>query len=501
MKVILASKKDSFWLEVVNLLKENSIDTVYWTGQIACDGKVPEDCFFHRLEDTKELVNLYPLSNIEIFDIENLDIESYFSYLKILDRDDKLGGYSFSVRDRLLKKHLSYWLSVLNEIKPNAIIFSNIPHLMHDFPLYLIAKILNINTVIFNVTPFSGWHYITTSIYNKDESFNLAQISEDIEAIKSSFRKHCIEPYENLTYNTPTYIKKQIAVDQSYNFNNASKLLIKEGLRELGFKKLLVKLGILDTPEFETRFTWQSNFFDFIGEKNKINRLSYIYFRERFKQRLKISHNKSVCDDFDINMVEKYIYIPLHYQPEATTSPGGGIYADQIYMIKQLRAVLPDDIAIIVKEHYSQFSEALFGYRGRDLNFWDEITQINNTYLAPLNYNQKDLILGSLAVATVTGTAGWEAIQYGKYSIVFGEPWYFHHPNAISFNKLEPKIINQILEGKPTGEHTEEFLSIFCKSLIKCDIHNYSDNKIERSANVVSDSISIVLKNEVDNVN
>src|SRR5699024_6034174 len=114
-------------------------------------------------------------------------LSEYYNYMKILDRGDDIGGYSFSMRDRLLKEQLNYWYSVLNDIKPNAIVFSNIPHLLYDYPLYLIAKSLQIETLIFNVTPFAGWHYLTDSIFSSENFSNLVSLIEDTKKIQKDF--------------------------------------------------------------------------------------------------------------------------------------------------------------------------------------------------------------------------------------------------------------------------------------------------------------------------
>lgn len=488
MKIFLSAKKDSFWLDVVTQLEQKNITTAYWVGQIASNNTVSKDCFFHEVVDAYQLKNTYP-TEIKSFDINKITLSEYYNYMKILDRGDDIGGYSFSMRDRLLKEQLNYWHSVLSNIKPNAIVFSNIPHLLYDYPLYLIAKTLQIKTLIFNVTPFAGWHYLTDSIFSDDNSSNLVSLIEDTKEIQEDFAIQSIRPYEHQNYETPYYMKKQYAYDKKLKAHKRKYLAFAKAVG----KKAIIKSGLTKktTPidSVPMRSDWRHNFFSFTGESGLISDISYKVIKKRFKNRLHESYLSNCTSSKKIDKIKSYVYVPLHYQPEATTAPGGDLYSDQIYMIEQLRDSLPKDVSIIVKEHYSQFTSALYGFRGRYLDYYKKIKSIDNTYLAPLDYDQKKLILNSLCVATVTGTAGWEAIQYGKYSIVFGEPWYYSHPNAIPFDKMTNNDLSKILMKKEPKDNNMLFLDKFCKSLVKSDIHNYSDNKVERSTFEVSNSI------------
>ena len=56
--------------------------------------------------------------------------------------------------------------------------------------------------------------------------------------------------------------------------------------------------------------------------------------------------------------------------------------------------------------------------------YYQQIAQIKNVKLVPIKTNSFSLIKQAQAVATVTGTAGWEAILRGKPALVFGHAWY-----------------------------------------------------------------------------
>ena len=68
----------------------------------------------------------------------------------------------------------------------------------------------------------------------------------------------------------------------------------------------------------------------------------------RWRRRLKKTYDR-LCSDPDLS--QPYIYVALHYQPEQTTSPSGGVYVHQDLMVGLLASHLPSGWKIYVKEH------------------------------------------------------------------------------------------------------------------------------------------------------
>jgi hypothetical protein len=95
--------------------------------------------------------------------------------------------------------------------------------------------------------------------------------------------------------------------------------------------------------------------------------------------------------------------------------------------LELLRYSLPDSIIIYVKEHPRQFDALIPDLRKlnrRPGNFYNKIISLNNTFLININSDSNELISKSKIVATVSGSAGWEAILKGKPAFIFGRPWY-----------------------------------------------------------------------------
>jgi hypothetical protein len=136
------------------------------------------------------------------------------------------------------------------------------------------------------------------------------------------------------------------------------------------------------------------------------------------------------------DLTRKFVYMPLHFQPECTTTPMGDVYADQILMIDTVAASLPKDWLIYVKENSIQWTYPR-AHIARFRGFYKKISQNKNVQFVPLDTSTFDLIKHSQAVATVTGTASWEAIMYSKPSLVFGYPWFMHCEGIFRIDGVE----------------------------------------------------------------
>jgi capsule polysaccharide export protein KpsC/LpsZ len=77
-----------------------------------------------------------------------------------------------------------------------------------------------------------------------------------------------------------------------------------------------------------------------------------------------------------------------------------------------------------------------------------------NIKLVPFEMNTYSLIQHSKFVATITGTAGWEAVSGGKSAVIFGQAWYTNFPGVFQYTEtLDPyalanyEIDHDALEG------------------------------------------------------
>ncbi len=142
----------------------------------------------------------------------------------------------------------------------------------------------------------------------------------------------------------------------------------------------------------------------------------------------KFKRNLNAMIDPHIDLSQKFVYFPLHLQPELSTSTLGGLYCDQVLALERLSRLLPDDFYIYAKDHLLQ-TEFM-----RDENYFDRLRAIPNLRLTPTTMSTYELIRHSQFVATIAGTVGWEAITGGKNVLLFGQTWYMTLPGVFQFN-------------------------------------------------------------------
>ena len=130
----------------------------------------------------------------------------------------------------------------------------------------------------------------------------------------------------------------------------------------------------------------------------------------------------------DIDLKANFVYFPLHLQPEMTTDSLGGVYRDQMLAIERVSELLPEGWFVYVKENPYQDEFR----RGRC--FFQRLKMLKNAKLVPNETSTYELIANSKFVATITGTAGWEALTGGRNVLTFGQAWYKRFPGAFVYS-------------------------------------------------------------------
>ena len=299
-----------------------------------------------------------------------------------MQREKIFEFYSWYEIRNIIFKFIYYFKNIILAQKVEVVIFSDVPHGPYDLILYYVAKMLKIDT-IFGMTSF--W-IDKTFIYHDLEDIGKFEICSDKRLIlERKFQKKL--PYMEKK-SLCDKLKKQTKI--IWDFNNT----ISEKLHNLRMNKEIYE--------------------DF--KKYLLLHIERSIKRSIEKNDYKKNYNKYFNDK--INNAEKYVYFPLHLQPEMTTDTLGGIYYDQLLAIEKLRNILPDDWYIYVKENPKQ-TAYMRGFR-----FFERLSQIKNVRLLNKDVNTYDIMQDCQFVATITGTAGWEAITGGKPALVFGLAWY-----------------------------------------------------------------------------
>jgi hypothetical protein len=125
-------------------------------------------------------------------------------------------------------------------------------------------------------------------------------------------------------------------------------------------------------------------------------------------------HNEKQYDIEHADMLpRRFVYFPLQYTPESSINVPAPYFVDQIRVIDALRFTMPNDCTLVVKEH-----PACVEMRPR--SFMRRLRNLPGVAVAKVSMSSNDLIRRAALTATVTGTAGFEALLLGRPAIALG---------------------------------------------------------------------------------
>ncbi|MDA8709144.1 hypothetical protein N9M61_01395 [Gammaproteobacteria bacterium] len=330
-------------------------------------------------------------------------------FLKMADRFLPHAGYQ--ERKDLYLQYLKIWNNLIDEEFDFAI-FHNVPHEGFDYIIYKICELKKIKTFCFYTLPIRPnkkevYMHMMTDIENPDleiiKSYHKSQLSDDLNP---SIDSKTLNPNTMMEYYDE-------CIQLENNFSQFT--------RSEGHDTSIIK-STLDLPKKILRYLDQN------GYKNIFSRIM-IYLKNNFfydsyfmphHQFNKAYKRNIITPDYDC----KYIFCPLHYQPEASTSPLAGTFVDQWLMIDMLSNTVDSDTKIYLKEHPRQ------GNIFKSRYFLNNILSRENVFLINYEESSLNLMRNSFAVATATGTVGIEAILNLKPVLMFGNRIYQNGPGV-----------------------------------------------------------------------
>lgn len=505
-KIFLMGFSTPILIEVAKNLKQKGIEIVYWQGYryyfetLIKDKGIFANTIFHR---TSDAIKNIPPPEVDASKFEPVSkeiIEKLYVYgwpvLSMVNRAD-YSNAPFVKKRNLYYRYLKFWQGMLKKLKPDAIIFIFLPGSAVGYTLYGLAKVLKIKTIMLDKLIIDGRVLLMNDYQQgsielvkeyqrfKDKKCQLKDLSKDLQAyyIKQT------EPAAN---------SRQVHLNTRFNkipFRIPNfKVIIKHLYQLTFFKTAKNYLNML----FATRKT---KYFDkdLTGLKLTLLHRKWSKLNKVFKQEYK---QLQTAPDYK----KKYIYLPLNYQPEQTTCPVGSVFDDLLLMIDIVASALPPDWVLYVKEHLPQWyphhtASHIYRYPG----YYQQIASLPRTYLVPAETSPFGLIANAQAVATVTGTAGWEALLRSKPVLLFGYVWYMHCEGTFRVTDKDScqAVINKIKQGyKINQQQVINFLTALDKASFKAK--NYKTlffkedkyiSKEENIANII-DALSKAILND-----
>jgi hypothetical protein len=337
-------------------------------------------------------------------------------FLKMSERN--FSSFSYQFRKELYVKHLRFWNAKLNS-NINFAIFENIPHEGFDFVIYSLCKLKGIKTLMFYTLPVrpnkSVLMHAFTDLFNPG-----IEIGQTYNRLLTHYSNNDNEILQIiLPEYLNNYLKEQEEnAEEIISFTRAEKSVFIDR-----FNKFNIHKKINSALKYIVRLDFNNFFKAFIVNNYRDPFFEKDIIVEKF-------YNKHVVEP---DFTKKFIYFPLHFQPEGSTSPIGGNYVDQALVCEMLSWVAGSSILIYVKEHPRSSKVDYI----RNIAFYKRLLACKNVKFLDRNFNSYNLIDRSIAVATVTGSAGWESFLRKKIVFMFGSRFYETAPGVFKISKIQ----------------------------------------------------------------
>jgi Capsule polysaccharide biosynthesis protein len=497
------------------LAERHGWDFVYWVGDGPVFGRAVEARFpgiiFHDTVDARfgrpppALADLVPLP----FDEELAQALAYEQTLalKMMDRIELEDSFSYHDRVRLFHRMVAWWSALLDRVEPDVMIIPTAPHVHYDYIVYALCRRRGIRTAMFENASVPGLLLPTPTFedgfpdvitaYRRlpatagggdvalsprtqqyfEKTRGIYVLPHDVARFRKIHR-----PHEQRRVALPWHLFHKLEKIVHVNRYPTYLRVLRDELKRLLFRPVpnARRIG----GHYHGRFLA-------VGEATYAQDVRHGKWVSRRLADLRREHDRHVMP---VDFSEPYVYLPLHVQPERSTSPNGGIYDHIELMIEAIARSLPPGWLVYVKEHPSQLSPWQAGERGRRVSDYAVMTALQNVRLVPLDTKPFDLIDNARAVATVTGTSGWEAIARGVPVLCFGIAWYQGCDGVFDVRRLDdlPAALEAIQKGAKPDLHR---VRLFLQAVETVGIAAFIDEEA-REVSQLSDADNVIALSE-----
>ncbi len=323
-------------------------------------------------------------------------------------------------RTALIGWFSGYWTLVLSSLRIELVVFEEVPHQVTDFILYACARHLGIRCLVpIRTLPRAGFllsdSYDSVDIVPRLQHYPDASRYQSLVTYAELMRGQYADYARNMFFN---------ALDTMKMFN-ASAPVEKPGLGEVISVRLAkaaeaARLAVgFENDRKESGKTFPESRQGFLTHRRNMQRTIAA------KQELRLLYQQLAARRAP-KAGTPYVFCGLQYQPEASTCPKGGLFVNQLLMVRTLLAALPGGWRLVVKEHPNQFSAkfARFAETARSPGFYGALTSDPRVDLVSLQTPSFGMVDGARAVASVGGTVCLEAAVRGTPSLNFGTAFF-----------------------------------------------------------------------------
>jgi hypothetical protein len=377
----------------------------------------------NRLISIKHII--VDLHDIDIIPVDfnySFNINEYKEFLKFSNviADSHIRNRSSYLSHEIIQQNILrlylFWNKIINDYKIDTVVrLGAVPHFPSELSLYYLMKLKDKKFVF-------TWH---------------------------SGLKHVV------------YFTKEVNSLHNVFDYIGDERLYKYGLEEIKSKLLLANNPSKLTPDY-MNMSRNKLFYNLLK-----SRIKYLNKMFRFKNNIPRSILNSLYNRYIISGHKymsyiskslkslpkgKFVYVPLHLNPEATTLPLGGIYHRLEVYITTLLNILPKDVKLVIKENPKQTEQS----RSRH-----HIELLNNPriHLVNRDYDTFELISKSEFTISITGTVILESSLLGKPVLMLGYNLYNLLPNVMHIDDYNYDKLN-VIRGSVSIKDFDKFLKL-----------------------------------------
>lgn len=390
---------------------------------------------------------------------------------------------SYDARKGLFNRHCQFWNYVLDNYNIDAVIHENLGQEGYDYTALQVARVKDIPTLVFNITG-----QFPRVLFVQEDELGLGKLDFG-SALKAGIGT-------SLYPEDPNFIRRSISTTQ---------VSPDAGLKGdySRYQTSPVASWLFDRSIYKNQL---SIFTIIVAVLRKIKRFSLdprgsLRTVKRSRELLR-STRRSLQEESAYaiapNLQPNYIYFPLHFQPETSSS----IKARGFYRLREavafLASALPVDWRIIVKEHPHQFRRLLL----REPGFYAQIAAIPNVELVHHRSQNSELVHHARAIACVSHSSITAHAVMAKIPVIsLGESHFREAPNYFCVQSSDDlrdamNVITKQMDSVGISDF-DNFLDRLEKSTFEGEFgeqfNDVSDEEWERTLLVTQKNISQVI--------
>jgi hypothetical protein len=356
-----------------------------------------------------------------------------FVSLKLMNRLDASGTFRFVDREVFLSLAIASAFEALREADPDLLVFEVTPHEFLPYVLWSVAQFSGVETLFFQPSPITFGMFAKSSLDGPPLAPSPTLGKSPIHEVLWDTAEHQLTGL--VAGHNPRYMQVQRDRDVAVS-----------GWRQR-MRAINASLGWL----FRDRFPEAIELSGHLHRHGVVSRALKIFLFRSLQRSLQ----EKAAHLGDRPLPENdYCVYALHYEPERTSLPEGLPIDFQGDAVFAARALVPENIFLVAKEHYSQQTAALRGHLGRSPYFYNLVDSLHNTVVAGVDKKLSDLVGGAQCVFTLTGTIAIEAVLRGVPVGYFGNPWWAGLPGAL---RVAPGVTFADIVGQPLPTRHDVF--------------------------------------------